>query len=88
MNVRGVQAQTTNQKRVEELFLKKSKGLKEEFNTWDCLPKESSLGSIRKKFSTENQVMGIIISSETVLTVLRHGLKMLGNAHLSQFLWL
>ena len=61
MNARGVQAQTANQKRVEE-FLFEFKRLKRRiqfyenmFNAWDCLPKDSSSGSTRKMLSTNNK---------------------------------
>ena len=60
MNVKGVQAQTANQIRIEELLFeinrveKRIQVYKKGFNIWDYLSKGSSLGFTRKKSSKWN----------------------------------
>ena len=64
VNVKGVQVQTTNQKRVEELLFeierleKRIQVYEKVFDAWDYLPNGSSLGSTRKKFSIKNKSDG------------------------------
>ena len=61
VNVKGFQEQTANQKRIEELLYeirKLERGIQfydKGFNTWDCLPKDSSVKCTGKKSSIKNK---------------------------------